>query len=79
MKKHNLTMTAYLSNHLGWLKGAMLFLDGDDDKNNELGKYELEHALWLLKKFQGLNLEAVGELVKAIEAELEQIDPAQSK
>lgn len=67
-------MTAYLSNHLDWLKGAMSYLDGDDDKNNELGSYELEHALWLLKKFQDLNLEAVSELIKTIEAELKQKD-----
>ena len=78
MKKDDLPMTAYLSNHLDSLKGAMSYLNGDDDKNNELGAYELKHALWLLKKFQNLNLNAVGELVEAIEAELKQkIDPTQ--
>ena len=70
MKKNQLPKTAYLQEHLGWLKGAMSYLDGDEDKDNELGRYELEHAIWLLKKVQRLDIEAVDVLIEAIESEL---------
>ena len=70
MKKHQLPKTAYLQEHLGWLKGAMSYLDGDDEKDNELGRYELDHAVWLLKKVQRLDIEAVDVLIEAIESEL---------
>ena len=70
MKKHQLPKTSYLQEHLNWLKGAMSYLDGDDEKDNELGRYELEHAVWLLKKVQGLKVETIGVLVEAIESEL---------
>ena len=58
MKKYQLPKTLYLQEHLYWLKGAMSYLDGDDEKDNELGRYELEHAVWLLKKVQRLDIEA---------------------
>ena len=70
MKKHQLPKTAYLQEHLGWLKGAMSYLDGDEEKDNELGRYELEHAIWLLKKVQRLDIETVDVLVESIESEL---------
>ena len=70
MKKHQLPKTAYLQEHLGWLKGAMSYLDGDEEKDNELGRYELEHAVWLLKKVQRLDIDTVDVLVEAIESEL---------
>ena len=74
MKKHDLPKTACLKHYLDWLKGAMSYLDGDDDKDNELGRYELDHALWLLKKVQGLDLNNVGELIEAIESELSRLN-----
>ena len=70
MKKHQFPKTAYLQEHLGWLKGAMSYLDGDEEKDNELGRYELEHAAWLLKKVQRLDIETVDVLIESIEAEL---------
>ena len=70
MKKYQLPKTLYLQEHLDWLKGAMSYLDGDDEKDNELGRYELEHAAWLLKKVQTMNLDAVDVLIEAIESEL---------
>ena len=70
MKKYQLPKTLYLQEHLNWLKGAMSYLDGDDDKDNELGRYELEHAVWLLKKVQRLDIEAVDVLIESIESEL---------
>ena len=70
MKKYQLPQTLYLQEHLDWLKGAMSYLDGDDEKDNELGRYELEHAVWLLKKVQRLDIEAVDVLIEAIESEL---------
>ena len=70
MKKHQLPKIGYLENHLEWLNGAMAYLDGYDDRNNELERYELEHAVWLLKKVETLNVENISELIQALETEL---------
>ena len=70
MQKYDFPKAPYLQQHLEWLKGAMSYLDGDDEKDNELGRYELEHAIWLLKKVQRLDIDAVDVLIEAIESEL---------
>ena len=70
MKKYQLPKTLYLQEHLEWFKGAMSYLDGDDDKDNELGRYELEHAVWLLRKVQNLKVSTIDVLIESIESEL---------
>ena len=70
MKKHQLPKIGYLENHLDWLKGAMTWLDGNDDKDNELGRHEIEHAIWFLKKVETLKVETISKLIQALETEL---------